>query len=230
MAERIHIMVGEDEQHTLLAISLVLQKAGFQVTALASGAGVINEVEGPGKSAAPVDLLLLDLQMPGLTGIELIAALAERSVGWPVLVMSGHSDGVLIAEAMRQGCVGYLEKPFEPDELLARIKWALNKPKDLATRRATMSASSEYSGLCSTCNHAPGCGYRTGSDAVVQCEEFDAHTPMGPRGERGERPGPALLRTTAGGEPKGLCVNCDLRGDCLTAAGSKTVWHCENYQ
>ena len=226
-----HVLVGDDEEHTRLTLSLVLKKAGFKVTTAGDGTEVLDKVlelrEGPDS----IDLLLIDFQMPGLTGLELVTELGRLKIPWPVLIMSGYSDKEMVAEAMRRGCVGYLEKPFEPDALLKRIEWVLEKTRQLGRKEETMAATDEHGGLCCTCNHAPDCVYPTrATSPVVHCEEFEGFRTPPARTEF-----PVRLEVGACGAVEdrkymGLCVNCDLRDDCFNSACEGGVWHCENYQ
>jgi len=226
-----HVLVGDDEGHTRLTLSLVLRKGGFKVTAVGDGMEVLNKVLESRKGPDPIDLLLIDFQMPGLTGLELVTELERLKIPWPVLIMSGYSDKEMLAEAMRKGCVGYLEKPFEPEELLSRVKWALEKARQLGKKEETMSVSSEYRGLCSTCNHAPDCAYRLRARRpVMHCEEFDGYQAPPARKESTVLPELTDCNAAESRKYQGLCVNCDFRETCINATSEGGVWHCENYQ
>lgn len=69
--------------------------------------------------------LIIDIRLPGMTGLELQAALRERSCDLPVIVISGHADVPLAVEAMRLGALTVLEKPFSLDQIKAHIEEAL---------------------------------------------------------------------------------------------------------
>ena len=90
-------------------------------------------------AATHPDLVVLDLGMPGLTGVEVIEALR----GWtriPILVVSGRTESWDKVEALDAGADDYVTKPFAADELLARIR-ALSRRTPTATRRARGLAS-----------------------------------------------------------------------------------------
>lgn len=87
---------------------------------------------------------IVDIKLPGMNGIELQAALRERSCEVPVIVISGHADVPLAVEAMRRGALTLLEKPFSLDRLKTHIEEALTldcsrrearKQRDLARER-----------------------------------------------------------------------------------------------
>lgn len=75
--------------------------------------------------ASAVGCLIIDIRLPGMNGLELQAALRDRSCDLPVIIISGHADVSLAVEAMRLGALTVLEKPFSLDALKAHIQEAL---------------------------------------------------------------------------------------------------------
>jgi two-component system response regulator FixJ len=73
--------------------------------------------------------IMTDMHMPEINGLDLLMALNERRVSLPVIVITGHSDRELAAEAMREGAFDLLEKPLDNDALLVSIHAALRKPR-----------------------------------------------------------------------------------------------------
>ena len=78
--------------------------------------------------------LVLDIKMPGLTGLELQQQLVGEGNALPIIMISGHADVGIAVEAMSHGAVSLLEKPFRLDELVAQIRRALER--DMARRTA----------------------------------------------------------------------------------------------
>lgn len=70
----------------------------------------------------PCDLLLLDMTMPGLNGVELIRHLHEERPALPILVLSMHNEGQIVARALKAGAAGYVTKDSEPEILLSAIR------------------------------------------------------------------------------------------------------------
>ncbi len=87
--------------------------------------------------------LLLDVRMPGMDGLELQRRLARSHPELPVIFMTGHGDVPMAVEAMRRGALDFVEKPFEHQALLARVREALTlavrRREELARRRLARS-------------------------------------------------------------------------------------------
>ena len=116
-----HILIAEDEKHSRLALSLILKKAGYAVTAVEDGLKALNTVITLRNSSEAVGLLIVDFQMPGLTGFELLEKLREHDLFAPVLLISGYRDIEIAGQLKSAFCIDYLQKPFEPGQLLERI-------------------------------------------------------------------------------------------------------------
>jgi FixJ family two-component response regulator len=78
--------------------------------------------------------LLLDIKMPGMNGLELQETLRHKNIVLPIVMMTAHGDVATVRTALKSGAVDYLEKPVDPDALLAAIRSALDA--DAALRRA----------------------------------------------------------------------------------------------
>lgn len=86
----------------------------------ADGAEALNLIRS-GKERSLFDLLLVDIQMPCLSGAELIDELRKRAIDTPVLIVSGFADTTLQDEFLRKGCTAFLAKPFEFQQLVRRV-------------------------------------------------------------------------------------------------------------
>jgi DNA-binding response OmpR family regulator len=111
------VMVVDDEERirTLLAKSLSSQ--GHSVVTVASATAAIDRLE-----SKDVDLVVLDLVMPGLGGLAVLSAINESRRTTPVIVLSGVTDVASRVEALDRGAVDVVAKPFSLTELLARIR------------------------------------------------------------------------------------------------------------
>lgn len=110
------ILIADDDPQILRALRITLLARGYDVVTAATGTGALDAA-----IAGHPDLVVLDLGMPGLTGIEVIQAIR----GWstmPILVISGRSESNDKVEALDAGADDYVTKPFAADELLARVR------------------------------------------------------------------------------------------------------------
>lgn len=121
------ILIIEDEVANRQALAAMLKLEGYQVLEADSGrqALALLEKELP-------DLILLDLVMPEMDGYDVFRQLqsCERTRHIPVLVVSGLASAWDIERAAQAGLTNFLTKPFEPEELLARIQEALSADKN----------------------------------------------------------------------------------------------------
>ena len=129
------ILVAEDQADIRELLVMNLKSAGYEVGAVADGAAALaRQVE------QPADLLVLDLMMPGLDGLEVTKALRARGRSTPILMLTAKSTELDRVLGLELGADDYLTKPFSLAELLARVK-ALLRRADLL--RAAQAATSE---------------------------------------------------------------------------------------
>ena len=115
------ILLVDDEEDFRFSASVALRKAGFEVIEAADGKGALSSIHVSRSDGIGIDLLLTDLRMPGLCGRDLLEALEETGIDIPVIAMSGYFDDTLREELARRGCTEFMEKPFEPDDLVMRV-------------------------------------------------------------------------------------------------------------
>ncbi len=114
-----HILVAEDEPELRANLVRLLRLEGYRVSAAADGGQAIEALR-----AAPADLLLSDLSMPGVDGMALLAWVrAEpRTAAMPVVLLSARADSADMQEALAAGASGYVTKPYQRELLLQRIR------------------------------------------------------------------------------------------------------------
>ncbi len=134
------ILVAEDQADIRDLIVLNLQQAGYAVTAVADGAAALaSQLERAS------DLLLLDLMMPGLDGLEVCKALRARGRATPILMLTAKSTELDRVLGLELGADDYLTKPFSMAELLARVKALL--------RRAELLRAAQVPGVTAAVVH-----------------------------------------------------------------------------
>jgi DNA-binding response OmpR family regulator len=127
-----HILVAEDQADIRDLIVLNLRQAGYEVGEVADGRAALAS-----QAESASDLLVLDLMMPGLDGLEVCKALRARGRATPILMLTAKSSELDRVLGLELGADDYLTKPFSMAELLARVKALLRRAELL---RAAQSA------------------------------------------------------------------------------------------
>lgn len=124
---KIQVVLIDDDPHLRQALSQTLDLAGLKVLALADAQGLSARIERdwPG-------VVVSDIRMPGIDGLQLLEQLHARDNELPVLLITGHGDVPLAVQAMRAGAYDFLEKPFASDALLDSVR------RGLAVRRLVL--------------------------------------------------------------------------------------------
>ncbi|MHB8844592.1 MAG: sigma-54-dependent transcriptional regulator [Nitrospirota bacterium] len=115
------ILIAEDEEITVKHLVNTLAKEGFLVEGTQNGLDALKRIE-----ADSFDLLIADIKMPGMTGIELLEKVRERSFDTEVIIITGFGSIGSAVDAMKKGAVEYVTKPFDLDEIILKV----NKIRD----------------------------------------------------------------------------------------------------
>ena len=122
------VFVVDDDFGVRSSIRVLMKSIGLPATPYASAKEFLAAYD-----AAQPGCLVLDIRMPGMSGLELQEELNSRGAVLPVIFVSGHADIPMAVEAMRHGAFDFLQKPFRDQDLLDRINQALDK--DAGSRR-----------------------------------------------------------------------------------------------
>jgi two-component system response regulator FixJ len=118
------VYIIDDDHDVRNSISFMLATDGIRNRTFAGGQEFIDAWP-----ALSPGCLLLDIRMPRMTGLELLAALNEQGCAWPVVVMTGHGEVDLGTRAIKLGARDFIEKPFDIDLLLHCLRRALEAGK-----------------------------------------------------------------------------------------------------
>jgi len=116
------ILVTEDDQVQRDVIADILIKAGYQTATASSGDDALEALE-----REVYDLLITDMRMPGMDGMELLREAKRRRPELDVVMMTAHATIQTAITAMKEGAIDYLEKPFDKDQLLVVVERALSQ-------------------------------------------------------------------------------------------------------
>ena len=114
------VFVVDDDQAMRHSLQWLIESVGLRVRTFGSAEEFLQTYY-PGQAGC----LLLDVRMPGMSGLDLQAYLARREISLPVIVITGHGDVPMAVKAMQSGARDFIEKPFKDDDLLASIRAAL---------------------------------------------------------------------------------------------------------
>ncbi|WP_269516034.1 response regulator transcription factor [Brevundimonas subvibrioides] len=114
------ILVVDDDDSIREVIHAILTQAGFQVAVAANGEAAIALLK-----RSRFDLMLLDVHMPRMSGLEVLAAMKKIADAPPVLMVTADSQTATVREALSLGCSGYVAKPFTPATLVERVRRVL---------------------------------------------------------------------------------------------------------
>jgi two-component system, LuxR family, response regulator FixJ len=116
------VHVIDDDDAARESLEFLLRSAKFEVRTYPSAIAFLDVVTPRVRSGC----IITDVRMPQVSGLELLQRLRERNIGIPVIVITGHGDVPLAVQAMKNGAVDFLEKPFDDDLLLTSVRSALN--------------------------------------------------------------------------------------------------------
>ncbi len=119
MDSPLRVLLVDDDEDTRLLMSEALERRGLVVASVESGQACLDQLD-----AEQFDVVVTDVQMPGMTGIELCRRIAERGPGLLSIVMSGLKDATTIAAALASGAVEFLAKPIGVRALETSIRRA----------------------------------------------------------------------------------------------------------
>jgi DNA-binding response OmpR family regulator len=133
--ENAHILVVDDEGAIRYSISKTLQRVGYQVSAAASGEEALDMLGNQ-----MFDVVLTDIRMPGLTGVELLAKIKERAPDSIVILMTGYASLGTAVESLRLGAHDYLIKPSSSQDIRQSVSRGLERARNLQRRRQLLEA------------------------------------------------------------------------------------------
>lgn len=116
------ILVAEDSEETANLIKFSLEKAGYKVQLVTNGLDALSSIE----KIRP-DLLITDILMPGMNGFELMEELGKREIKLKTIVLAVQKSDEDIVRGLGYGALDFIQKPFSPREMVARVKGILSR-------------------------------------------------------------------------------------------------------
>ena len=125
-----HLLVVDDEENLRLSLSLVCRKAGYRVSLARDAHEALQMISLAANGPDRIDLLVVDIQMPGMSGIELCKRLEKHHRKLPVIIISGYRYREVIKNLHSDSEIYYLEKPFQPEEFLEHVDRAIRSIRE----------------------------------------------------------------------------------------------------
>jgi len=123
------VFVVDDDEAVRTSLRLLLKSVGLPVETFASAQEFLDQFD-PDRAGC----LVLDIRMPGMSGLELQQHLNDRHSIMPVVFITGHGDVPMAVEAMQAGAVDFIQKPFRDQDLIDRINRALEKDREMRSQ------------------------------------------------------------------------------------------------
>jgi DNA-binding response OmpR family regulator len=133
--ESAHVLVVDDEGAIRYSVSKTLQRVGYNVTEAASGEEALDQMK-----KHHYDVVLTDIRMPGLTGVELLKRIKEQAPDAIVILMTGYASLGTAVEALRLGAHDYLIKPSSSQDIRQSVARGVERARNLKRRRALLDA------------------------------------------------------------------------------------------
>ena len=113
------VFIVDDDEAVCQSLKMLAETVGLNVQTYGTAEAFLDAYD-----PAQAGCLVLDVRMPGMSGLELQSKLAEGGIGIPIIIISGHGDVSMAVEAMKAGAVDFIEKPFRDQTLLDSIQKA----------------------------------------------------------------------------------------------------------
>ena len=122
MPDNAHVYIVDDDEAVRDSLSVLLESCAYQVRAFGLAQEFLDAAP-----ALPPGCLIADIRMPEMDGLELQRCLSERSLSFPLIVITGHGDVPLAVRAMKAGALDFIEKPFSSQAILGSVATALSR-------------------------------------------------------------------------------------------------------
>jgi len=138
------ILIVDDDEAMRRSMAFLFASVGLETKIFASAAELLAGL--PTEDTLRSGAMVLDVRMPGMSGLELQRHLADRAFPLPVLIVTGHGDVPMAVEALKAGAFDFIEKPFKEQRLLDAVTFAIRVSDENLSRNARRRAIEERLG------------------------------------------------------------------------------------
>lgn len=136
------IFVVDDDPSIRDALSVVLSLEGFSVTGFSEGGSFVAAA----RARTPA-CVILDVHMPGRSGLDILKELNAQHYEAPIFIISGQGDIPMAVDAIKHGALDFIEKPFDADTVVTRVREAISAAGKRAENGAAVGAGGQFKGL-----------------------------------------------------------------------------------
>jgi len=129
------VFLVDDDAAMLKSLSLLIKSVGLEAEAYLSAQDFLDSYD-----PARPGCLVLDVRMPGMSGLELQDMLLKQGITIPVIIITGHADVPVAVQTLKKGAMDFLEKPFSDQVLLERIRDAVSQDAEIRKERTVQEA------------------------------------------------------------------------------------------
>lgn len=137
---RFHLLIVDDEEELLRTMSIIFEMNGYDVTLANNGKAAIDILRSKQVSGSTFDVVITDLQMPQMSGLDLVRMMKEEGLRPPVLAITGQGSKDAVVSLLRAGVTDYIEKPLKMDELLLHVHHIIADSQEKQRERAQHEA------------------------------------------------------------------------------------------
>lgn len=176
MIDTAHILVVDDEGAIRYSVSKTLQRIGYQVDEAASGEEALEMI-----ARSEYEVILTDIRMPGLTGVDLLKRIKDLSPDAIVILMTGYASLGTAVESLRLGAHDYLIKPSSSQDIRQSVARGVERARNLKRRRALLDAiRSNVFELTRADVEAIAAVYEDEEPAIVPEARYESSAPVEP--------------------------------------------------
>ena len=144
MVERLSVALIDDDEAILDSVQLYLRRRGFAVSCFRAAKPLLDALD----AGTEFDCVVTDVRMPGMSGLALQQALAQRACLLPVIMITGHGDIDMAVSAIKAGAFDFIEKPIDDRRLVTSISEAIRRSRDkMADERELVDLQRRYAEL-----------------------------------------------------------------------------------
>jgi two-component system, OmpR family, alkaline phosphatase synthesis response regulator PhoP len=125
MERKRHVLIVDDEPNIVLSLEFLLRQQGYEVSVARDGEAALAAAE-----ERPLDLVVLDVMLPGLDGFEVCRRLRERSASLRILLLTARGRDVERVRGLEEGADAYVTKPFSTRDLMKKVAELLGEPSE----------------------------------------------------------------------------------------------------